>query len=64
MVDPRVVPTRADVLQAALDLLVEEDREGVRLPTVARRAGHPPSDRVLGTAVDAGVAGLALDPRA
>jgi AcrR family transcriptional regulator len=38
--DPRVVRTRGDVLQATIDVLVEEGWDAVSLPHVARRAGY------------------------
>ena len=39
-VDPRVVRTRNDVLQAALDVLVDEGWDAVTHPHVARVAGY------------------------
>jgi AcrR family transcriptional regulator len=38
--DPRVVRTRHDVLQAAVDVLVDEGWEAVTFPHVARVAGY------------------------
>ena len=38
--DPRVVRTQQDVLQATVDVLVEEGWEALTLPRVARRAGY------------------------
>ncbi len=38
-IDPRVARTRATVLAAARDLLIEEGHEGVTIDGVARRAG-------------------------
>lgn len=38
--DPRVVRTQHDVLQAAIDLLIEDGWEALTLPAVARRAGY------------------------
>lgn len=38
--DPRVVRTREDVLQATVDVLVEEGWDALTLPHVARRAGY------------------------
>jgi AcrR family transcriptional regulator len=38
--DPRVVRTRADVLRAAVSVLLDEGPEGVTQPRVARAAGY------------------------